>query len=114
MMAQPAARHMHVQVVQGRGLHGKGIKACNGGYVQVEFARTAIRDRVLRGVYRRHAAVGGLGLGCFMLEDVAISRGFHFVHALWHLQACYAVASSNALMRQRERGAPDGRAAVEA
>ena len=70
---------------------------------QMEFARTALRDRALRRVYGRHAAVGGLGLACFALEDVAISRGFHFVHSMWHLQACYAVASANALMQQREQ-----------
>ena len=62
----------------------------------------------------REWGVGGLGLGCFMLEDVAISRGFHFVHALWHLQACYAVASSNALMQQREQDAAGSRAAAAA
>ena len=75
--------------------------------MQVEFARTALRDRALRRVYRRHAAVGGLGLACFALEDAAIARGFHFVHSLWHLQACYAAASANALMQHHEQ---EGRA----
>lgn len=62
-------------------------------------------DPAMRRVYRRHAAIGGVGLGCFMLEDLAISRGFHYVHALWHVHACYAVASVNALLHARERDA---------
>ncbi len=73
---------------------------------QVEFARSAAADPALRQVYRRHAAVGGVGLACFMLEDLAIARGFHYVHALWHVHACYAVASANALLASRERSSP--------
>lgn len=40
-----------------------------------------------------------------MLEDLAVSRGCHYVHALWHVHACYAVASVNALLHAREQDA---------
>ena len=69
---------------------------------QVEFIRRSVEDRKLARAYRRHAAMGGIGLCCFALEDVAIQHGHHFVHSLWHLNACYAVASTNALMQRRE------------
>ena len=71
-------------------------------WMQVEFLKASFRDRRLARVYRKHAAIGGLGLCCFALEDMAISHGHHFVHSLWHLNACYAVASTNALMQKRE------------
>ena len=71
-------------------------------YAQVAFARQALADPSLRSQYRRHAAIGGFGLGCFMLEDVAVAHGHSFVHSLWHLHSCYAVASANALMQRRE------------
>ena len=70
--------------------------------LQVEFIRQSLEDKKLAKAYRRHAAMGGFGLCCFALEDVAIQHGHHFVHSLWHLNACYAVASTNALMQRRE------------
>jgi hypothetical protein len=69
---------------------------------QVAYARSAAADKALRRAYRRHALVGGVGVGCFLLEDAAIERGHSFVHSLWHLHACYAVASTNTLMHRRE------------
>lgn len=72
----------------------------------MDFARSAAADPALRRAYRRHAAIGGIGLACFMLEDLAIARGFHYVHALWHVHACYAVAGINTLLDARERDAP--------
>ena len=74
--------------------------------IQVAFARSAAGDKALQRAYRRHAAISGFGLGCFMLEDAAIERGHSFVHSLWHLHACYAVASTNALMQKREQSDP--------
>ena len=70
--------------------------------MQVEFLKASLRDRNLARTYKKHVAIGGLGLCCFALEDVAISHGHHFVHSLWHLNACYAVASTNAMMQKRE------------
>ena len=70
--------------------------------MQVEFLKASLKDRKLARVYKQHVAIGGLGLCCFAMEDVAISHGHHFVHSLWHLNACYAVASTNAMMQKRE------------
>lgn len=78
--------------------------------LQWAFARGAMVDRSLRSSYRWHAAIGASGLGCFMLEDVAIEHGHSFVHSLWHLQSCFAVASANALMHRREQ---DSRVVVQ-
>ena len=71
--------------------------------VQVAFAREALADKALMRNFRKHALIGGFGLGCFMLEDLAIAHGHSFVHSMWHLHSCYAVASANALMEKRER-----------
>lgn len=71
--------------------------------LQVAFAQEAMGDKALMRNFRKHALIGGFGLGCFMLEDLAIARGHSFVHSLWHLHSCYAVASANALMERRER-----------
>ena len=71
--------------------------------MQVEFLKASMRDKKLARVYKQHVAIGGLGLCCFALEDVAISNGHHFVHSLWHLNACYAVTSTNAMMQKWEQ-----------
>ncbi|CAL8462760.1 g2293 [Coccomyxa elongata] len=83
------------------------VSTVNFGIAEVAFAREAMADKALRRDFRKHALIGGVGLGCFMLEDLAISRGHSFVHSLWHLHSCYAVTSANALMQSRERAKLD-------
>lgn len=63
----------------------------------------AERGAALRRAHRRHLALGGLGVACFALEDVARDQlACGFVHAAWHCLACYGVAGVNALLRDSE------------
>ena len=70
--------------------------------MEVEFARQAWRDPALRSAYSKHAMVGAVGIACFSLENRAVAMNIDCVHSLWHCLACYAVASTNALMAKRE------------
>lgn len=61
--------------------------------VQVAYARRALASSGRQKQHLRHQIGTAAGLGCFALEDAAISRGIHITHPLWHCLACYAMSS---------------------
>lgn len=61
--------------------------------LQVAYARRALSSRKERDRHMCHQIGTAAGLGCFALEDAAISRGIHITHPLWHCLACYAMSS---------------------
>ena len=67
--------------------------------MQIEFARRARQQPLMREVYRQHAVDGILGVACFALEDVAIRHKVSVVHAIWHCFACLSMAKLEPLLQ---------------
>lgn len=79
------------------------VSALHTAVTEVEFARQALRGSTgVRKAYAQHALVGGAGLACFALEQKAIDANFIYMHAMWHLLACWGVANTNVLLRRQE------------
>lgn len=70
---------------------------------EVEFFSKARLNTAVRDAFLQHAAIGGSGLLCFKLEDLAHNANFHYVHSLWHLLAAGGLAKTNVLLQYKEQ-----------
>ena len=73
--------------------------------LQAEFFRCARASPAVQTAHRQSAASLAAGLAAFQLEDAALARNFHLVHALWHTLSVIAIGKSGVLINFKEEQA---------
>ena len=75
------------------------VTIANISVAECHFIGAAVANPQLRPAWRRHVAALAAGGACFGAEDAGIKHlNLDCLHPMWHCLACYAVASTCALM----------------
>eukprot|EP00891_Asterochloris_glomerata_P002785 jgi/Astpho2/2785/Aster-x1097 len=69
---------------------------------KAEFLRSGKASPAVLKAHRQSAASLAAGLAAFQLEDAALARDFHLVHALWHTLSMVAIGKSGVLIQFKE------------
>jgi hypothetical protein len=82
------------------------VTAGNLAVIELAYARAAWASPRMREAWRRHVGTAGVGIACFLAEDVVVTSGkvrFNAFHGVWHLLSACALGLANALLGHVEQ-----------